>query len=156
MSFHIIYGDVTTMEVDAVVNAANRRLAPGGGVCGAIFAAAGYEKLDRACRCLGGCETGQSVLTKGFGLPAKYIVHTVGPIWQGGGHNEAALLKSCYATALELAARHGCRSVAFPLISAGIYGYPRAEAQSIAEETIREFLLDHDIEVYLVLFGAGR
>lgn len=83
MSFHIIHGDVTTMEVDAVVNAANRRLAPGGGVCGAIFAAAGYERLDRACRRLGGCETGQSVLTEGFGLPAKYIVHTVGPIWQG-------------------------------------------------------------------------
>lgn len=156
MSFHIIYGDVTTMEVDAVVNAANRRLAPGGGVCGAIFAAAGYEKLDRACRRLGGCETGQSVLTEGFGLPAKYIVHTVGPIWQGGGHNEAALLKSCYTTALELAAQKGCRSIAFPLISAGIYGYPRAEAQSIAKEAIREFLLDRDIEVYLVLFGAGR
>lgn len=154
MSFHIVRGDVTTMEVDAVVNAANSRLAPGGGVCGAIFAAAGYHKLAEACRALGSCQTGSAVLTPAFDLPAKYIIHAVGPIWQGGGQNEAALLRGCYTAAMTLATEHGCRSIAFPLISSGIYGYPKEEAQSIAEEAVRDFLTGRDMEVYLVLFGG--
>lgn len=102
MSLYFVNEDITRMEVDAVVNAANSALAPGGGVCGAIFRAAGYEQLDRACRAIGGCPTGQSVITPGFGLPSKYIVHTVGPIWQGGSRGERGLLYSCYRTALKL------------------------------------------------------
>lgn len=152
MPLSFVNQDITQMPVDAVVNAANSALAPGGGVCGAIFAAAGYEELDRACRAIGGCPTGQSVITPGFRLKANYVVHTVGPVWQGGGRGEAGLLRSCYETALALAADHGCRSIAFPLISAGIYGYPKGEALEIAVSAIQTFLQDHDMEVFLALF----
>lgn len=156
MPFHLIRGDITKLRVDAIVNAANRALAPGGGVCGAIFAAAGYDKLERACRAIGGCETGGAALTPGFALPAKYIIHTVGPVWQGGGHDEARLLKSCYRNSLRLAREHGCGSIAFPLISAGIYGYPKAEAMRIAAEAVREFLAEDDLDVTLALFERGE
>lgn len=155
MPFTILRNDITKMPVDAIVNAANSALAPGGGVCGAIFAAAGYEPLDRACRQLGHCDVGQAVITDGFSLPAKHIIHTVGPIWRGGGQNEAALLRSCYQQTLRLAEREGCQSVAFPLISAGIYGYPKQEALRIAVDTIREFLNDSEMQVYLVLFDRS-
>ena len=154
MAFHMIMGDITEMETDAVVNAANSGLRPGGGVCGAIFAAAGYDELERACAALGHCETGQAVLTEGFGLKAKYVIHAVGPVWQGGGHGEEALLRQCYRNALALAAEHHCISVAFPLISSGIYGFPKDKALECAKEAIGDFLSDHEIEVYLVLFGG--
>ncbi len=153
MPFEIVWNDITKLPVDAIVNAANSRLAPGGGVCGAIFAAAGYEKLDRACRAIGGCPTGEAVITPGFDLPAKHVIHTVGPIWQGGAQGEPAQLRSCYIHSLELAAANGCASIAFPLISSGIYDYPREEALRIAQEAIEHFLENHDMQVYLVLFG---
>lgn len=155
MPFTIVRNDITRMPVDAIVNAANSALAPGGGVCGAIFAAAGYEELNRACRKLGGCPTGQAVITPGFQLPAQYVIHTVGPVWQGGGHGEAGLLESCYRTSLQLAEKQGCRSVAFPLISSGIYGYPKREALEIAVSAIGAFLRDHELEVYLVVFDRS-
>lgn len=153
MPFEVIYGDITRVDADAIVNAANTHLLPGGGVCGAIFAAAGFIPLARACAAIGGCPTGSAVITPGFKLAAKYIVHAVGPIWHGGDRGEEAALRGCYRTALELARDNGCRSIAFPLISAGIYGYPKEEARRVAEETIREFLTEHDMTVYLVLFG---
>lgn len=152
MSFKIIQADITKLSVDAIVNAANSGLRPGSGVCGAIFAAADFDKLEAACRAIGHCDTGSAVLTDGFGLPAKYVIHAVGPIWRGGSQNEAALLKNCYTNALQLAAKHGCQSIAFPLISSGIYGYPKKKAKHIAEEAIQEFLQTHDMEVYLALF----
>ena len=154
MAFYMIQGDITEMETDAIVNAANSGLRPGGGVCGAIFAAAGYDELERACAALGHCETGHAVLTEGFALKAKYVIHAVGPVWQGGGEGEAELLKECYRNALLLAAEHRCISVAFPLISSGIYGFPKDKALECAKEAIGNFLSDHEIEVYLVLFGG--
>ena len=152
MPFIIIQNDITKLPVDAIVNAANSALAPGGGVCGAIFAAAGYEELDRACRAIGHCDVGQAVITQGFALPARYVIHTVGPIWQGGHQNEAALLASSYRSSLELAEQNGCQSIAFPLISAGVFRYPKAEALRIAVSTISEFLLEYKMQVYLALF----
>ena len=152
MSFTVIHGDITTMATDAIVNAANSRLAPGGGVCGAIFSASDYHKLDLACRKIGHCPVGQAVITPSFGMPAKYIVHAVGPIWQGGQQNEAKLLRDCYTSSLNLAKQHGCTSIAFPLISAGIYGYPKEEALRVAVDAIRAFLDDNEMTVYLVLF----
>jgi O-acetyl-ADP-ribose deacetylase (regulator of RNase III) len=154
MALSLIRCDITTLQVDAIVNAANSALAPGGGVCGAIFKAAGYHELDAACKAIGGCSTGQAVITGGFALPAKYVVHTVGPIWHGGDQNEARLLHDCYLNSLKLAAAHGCRSIAFPLISSGIYGYPKKEAFKIAIAAIEEFLKDEDMEVILALFDA--
>ena len=154
MPFQIVRNNIVNMSVDALVNAANSRLQMGSGVCGAIFDAAGYEPLSRACAAIGGCPTGSAVITPGFKLPAKYIVHAVGPIWYGGDRGEEAALRGCYRTALELARDNGCSSIAFPLISAGIYGYPKEEARRVAEETIREFLTEHDMTVYLVLFGT--
>lgn len=142
------------MPVDAIVNAANTALAPGGGVCGAIFAAAGYGELDRACRAIGGCPTGQAVLTPGFALPAKYIIHTVGPIWHGGGQGEAKLLRSCYETSLRRAWDQGCRSIAFPLISAGIYGYPKREALEIALDAMARFAQDHPVDITLAVLDS--
>ena len=155
MAFEILHGDITKMECDAIVNAANSALQMGGGVCGAIFREAGPLELQRECNRLGSCETGQAVITKGYTLPASHVIHTVGPIWHGGNHDEPMLLRACYRNSLELAARQGLRSIAFPLISAGIYGYPREEAHQIAVETIEAFLETHEMQVYLVLFDAG-
>ncbi len=152
MPFQIVRNDITTMKVDAIVNAANSALKMGGGVCGAIFNAAGSRQLQAECDRIGGCPTGQAVITSGYNLPAKYIIHTVGPIWQDGKHNEPALLRSCYANSLALAAQHKCESIAFPLISAGIYGYPKDQALKVATAAITEFLLEHDMTVYLVVF----
>ena len=154
MAFSIVHGDIVQMETDAIVNAANSGLLAGSGVCGAIFHAVGprARELQEACLAQAPCPTGQSVLTDSYGLKAKYIIHTVGPIWQGGQRGERNLLASCYATALELAASHGCRSIAFPLISAGIFGYPKAEALDVAREAAAAFLKNHDMDIYLVLY----
>ena len=154
MPVSVVVGDLTRLPVDAIVNAANTALAPGGGVCGAIFAAAGYGELDRACRAIGGCSTGQAVLTPGFALPAKYIIHTAGPIWHGGGQGEAKLLRSCYDTSLCLAWDQGCRSIAFPLISAGIYGYPKQEALEIALYAMTHFAQDHPMDITLAVLDS--
>lgn len=152
MAFKKVKGDITEMKTDAIVNAANSQLARGGGVCGAIFRAAASDKLQEDCRKLAPCPTGQAVITDGYGLPARYIVHTVGPVWNGGGNGEEKLLRSAYTSAMEQAWRKGCRSISFPLISAGIYGYPKDEAMRVAEEAIEEFTEEHDMEVYLVMF----
>lgn len=151
MAFYIVSEDITEMEVDAVVNAANNALAGGGGVDGAIHRAAGPE-LDKACAEFDGCETGDAVITWGFQMDAIYIIHTVGPVWSGGGNNEEALLRSCYRKSVELADTHGCRSVAFPLISGGVYGYPKEEAVRIASQELLQAAEDHEnVDYYLTL-----
>ena len=134
-----VQGDLTEQQVDAIVNAANTTLLGGGGVDGAIHRAAGPQLLEE-CRKIGGCPTGESRITKGYRLPAKHVIHTVGPVWSGGTHGEPALLRSCYANSLALAAQHSLRSVAFPSISTGAYRYPIADAARIAVETVREAL----------------
>jgi len=136
-------GDITALAVDAIVNAANSRLAGGGGVDGAIHRAAGAEQLQAACRQLGGCNTGDAQITPGFRLPAPHVIHTVGPVYRDGRHGEPELLASCYRRSLELAIEHGLRTVAFPAISTGIYGYPFDPATEIAFRTVAEFLSGH-------------
>ena len=137
----VCQADITTLQVDAIVNAANSSLLGGGGVDGAIHRAAGLDLLH-ACRLLGGCKTGEAKLTAGFRIPARFIIHTVGPVWRGGQHGEAALLAACYRRSLALASAQRCSSLAFPCISTGIYGYPAALAADIAINTCREALAE--------------
>lgn len=152
----VVEGDITKQAVDAIVNAANTTLLGGGGVDGAIHRAAGPELLAE-CRTLGGCPTGQARITPGYQLPAKFVIHTVGPVWQGGGHGEDELLAACYRNSLTLAAPHGIRSVAFPSISTGAYGFPMERAARIAVVEIRRFLeREAGVEkVRLVCFGRA-
>ena len=146
-----VLGDITAETTDVVVNAANAQLASGGGVCGAIFAAAG-PSLDDACAGLGGCPTGDAVATPGFGLAARWIVHAVGPVWQGGDHDEPELLASAYRRSLEVADGLGASSIAFPAISTGIYGYPLEPATAIAVRTCRSVTTEHLALVRFVCF----
>lgn len=139
----IIKGDITKLRVDAIVNAANKTLLGGGGVDGAIHRAAGRELFEE-CKTLNGCETGQSKITKGYNLPSKFIIHTVGPVWRGGKNNEEELLKSCYLTSLNLAIKNNIKTIAYPAISCGIYGFPIDKAAKIAFETVKDFISQND------------
>ena len=152
MPLSIIRQDITKLEVDAIVNAANTNLQMGGGVCGAIFSGAGADRLQTACDNLAPIKTGEAVITCGFMLPAKYIIHVAGPVYRDGKQNEEALLRDCYINSLKLAVQHNCESIAFPLISSGIYGYPKAQALRIATDATKDFISDHDIDVSLVVF----
>ena len=152
MPLSITSNDITKMQVDAIVNAANTELQMGGGVCGAIFKAAGAEKLQAACDKLAPIQTGEAVITPGFNLPVKYVIHTAGPKYRDGKHGEEAQLRSCYANSLDLALKNGCESIAFPLISSGIYGYPKEEALAVATNVIEGWLLSNSMDVSLIVF----
>lgn len=153
MPFTIVRQDITKMKVDAIVNAANTELRMGGGVCGAIFQAAGAGRLQEACRALAPIETGEAVITPGFGLPAKYVIHAAGPVYAHWSREQnVQLLHSAYTRSLQLAVDNQCGSIAFPLISSGIYGYPKDEALQVATDAIAAFLSQHDLDVYLVVF----
>lgn len=155
MPFTIIRGQITEMKVDAIVNAANSQLQEGGGVCGAIFNAAGSHRLQAVCDAIGSCPTGQAVITEGFDLPAKYIIHAVGPRWNGGNDGEAELLRNCYLNSLRLTEEYAIKSIAFPLISSGIYGFPKDKALRIAAGAITDYVLEHNIQVYLIIFDSA-
>ena len=142
---------ITGLKTDAIVNAANSGLMGGSGVCGAIFREAGWEKMEKACDAIGGCPTGNAAITPGFDLPAKFVIHAVGPIWRGGNSNEAELLYGAYENSLNRAIENDCHSIAFPLISAGIYGYPKRQAWEVALRSCRDFINSHpDYEIDII------
>ncbi len=153
MPLIILRDDITKMKVDAIVNAANKSLRGGGGVDGAIHKAAG-DGLLKECISLNGCDTGKSKITKGYNLPSKHVIHTVGPIWMGGQSGEEELLESCYSTALEIALQNNFESIAFPLISTGVYKFPKEKAFRIATDVIENFLLEHEMTVYIVVYDS--
>ena len=152
MPFSIVRNDITQMQVDAIVNAANTNLQMGGGVCGEIFKAAGKTSLQAACNMLAPIKTGEAVITPGFALKAKHIIHTVGPVYHDGKQGEREILRACYLRSLELAVENNCESIAFPLISSGIYRYPKTDALRVATQAIQDYLADHEMDVYLAVF----
>jgi O-acetyl-ADP-ribose deacetylase (regulator of RNase III) len=153
MPFFLVQNDITKMQSEAIVNAANTALLMGGGVCGAIFRAAGIQEMTKACAPLSPIKTGEAVITPGFSLPARYVIHTAGPVYHDGKSGERELLQQCYSNSLQLAVQHKISSLSFPLISSGIFGYPKQEALEVARTTIEQFLAKHELTVYLVLFN---